>query len=83
MKTFRAHLTVSLAALAIFALSGCATTSQQSQSVPPLTNVYGIKKVQPDPTEGMNWMEKTGYYVGWIALESAYAFAAGNPAFSP
>jgi len=67
--------------LAAFAVSGCATTSQQSPLA--LTSVYGIEKVQPSPAANMDWMEKTGYYVGWLALESAYAFAAGDPAFSP
>jgi len=53
-------------------LSGCATTSQESAASPA-----------PSPTEDMNWIQKTGYYL-WEPFQSiAYGMAAGNPSFTP
>jgi hypothetical protein len=42
-----------------------------------------VEKVEPTPTEDMNPVEKTGYYLFWIAICTLYGFAGVTPASSP
>jgi hypothetical protein len=42
-----------------------------------------VEKVEPCPTEDMNPVEKTGYYLFWIAICTLYGFAGVTPASPP
>ena len=86
MKSFRARCICFLAALGIFILSGCASTSGDSVADYKPVSGYGMKgieKKQPSPTEDMNATEKTGYYLGWLPLDFLYGMAGGNPPYFP
>jgi hypothetical protein len=63
------------------AFSGCATTRHDTYSA--TNNSKGFEKEQSSPTENMNAIEKTGYYLGWLSLEFLYAWAGSSPTFSP
>jgi hypothetical protein len=67
--------------LAAGIVSGCATTGEMPASQPK--PVYGIEKKQTSPTADMTGLEKAGYYLGQVALDSLYIFASANPQFSP
>jgi hypothetical protein len=76
MKNTRAFLMMALVAASICIFSGCATTSHDSYTVVDQTT--GVEKKQASPTEDMNAVQKTGYYLGWLSLASLYAWAGGS-----
>jgi hypothetical protein len=68
-----------LLALAGCLQAGCVTNPSTNEAA--AGNTSRIEKVPPSPTANLNPMEKTGYYLGWFALESLYRTAASNPSF--
>jgi hypothetical protein len=81
MKNMRTFLMCFLVMAGAGVISGCATTSQDSYTT--LNDTSGFEKKQPSPTQDMNAVEKTGYYLGWLSLDVLYAWAGGSPSFSP
>ena len=65
----------------ICVFSGCATTSHDTYSATGDSSRF--EKKQPSPTEDMNAIEKTGYYLGWLSLDFLYGLAGSSPTFSP
>jgi hypothetical protein len=72
MKRLRTLSFCIVLSIAVSELSGCATIGGDSSSDP-----------KPSPTDDMNWVEKTGYYLWWPFQQIIYGIAAGNPSFSP
>jgi len=84
MKTFRTGLLGLLILSAVGAFSSCATTDRDAATNRPALTADGrIEKTPVSPTADMNWVELTGYYLGWWSLESLYIFAGSNPSYSP
>jgi hypothetical protein len=81
MKNMRAFLMSFLVVASTCVFSGCATTSHDSYTV--IDNPSGLEKKQPSPTEDMNAVEKTGYYLGWFSLVALYGWAGGAVPLSP
>jgi hypothetical protein len=79
MKIMRALLMSFLLLAGICVLSGCATTSHDTHSA--TSDSSRFEKKQPLPTEDMNAIEKTGYYLGWLSLDFLYGWAGSNPSF--
>jgi len=77
----RAFLMSWLAAVLVWALSGCASTRHDSYTA--LNDGSGLEQKQPAPTEGMTPAEATGYYLGWFSLASLYAWAGGSAPILP
>jgi hypothetical protein len=74
-------LTVALVVTSIWIFSGCATTSHDSYTV--VDHTTGLEKKEASPTEDMNAVQKTGYYLGWLSLDFLYGWAYSSPSFSP
>jgi hypothetical protein len=81
MKNMRAFLTSFLLVAGICVFAGCATTSPDSNTA--TNDSTRFEKKQPSPTEDMNAVQKTGYYLGLFSLDSLYLWAASDPSFSP
>ena len=62
-------------------LCGCTTTGRDPAFAEKPTTMPGIYQSQSTTpaTADMNWVQKTGYYLGWLSLYSLYAIAASNP----
>jgi hypothetical protein len=80
MKSFRVYL-MSIAVCCVCVLSGCATTNQESSSA--TTGIDKLEQRNQSSASDMNWAEKTAFYFGWFSLYALYAYAGGNPAYSP
>jgi|GEM_PF-2502163 len=81
MNNMRAFLMSFLLLAGTCVFSGCATTGHDTH--PATTASKGVEKAQPSPTENMNAMEKSGYYLGWLSLDFLYSLAGSSPTFSP
>ena len=84
MKTLISNFMVILLVAGAGLFAGCATGSHESTAGTQPTPMPGIyqEASKISPPADMNWLGKTGYYIGWISLECLYGFAAGNPSFS-
>ena len=81
MKNMRAFSMSFLVVAGICVFSGCATASHDTYSATGDSSRF-VKK-QPSPTEDMNSIEKTSYYLGWLSLDFLYGLAGSNPILSP
>ena len=81
MKNLRPFLMMALVAASIGVFTGCATNNHNSYATVDQTS--GLEKQQPSPTKDLNAVQTTGYYFGWFSLAALYAWAGGNPSFSP
>jgi hypothetical protein len=81
MKYLRVFLVSYLVVASASVFSGCASTSHDSYTA--LNDSSGLEKRQPSPTEDMNAMEKTGYYLGWYSLVALYVWAGGSAPILP
>jgi hypothetical protein len=86
VRSFRAFCICLLVLSGAWFLTGCATagrdsvTDVQTSSADGMT---GIEKKQPSPTDDMDSVQKTGYYLGWLSLDFLCAWAGGTPSFTP
>jgi hypothetical protein len=64
------------------AFSGCATSGHDSYTA--VNDSSGLEKKQPSPTDDMNVLQKTGYYLGWYSLAGLYLCAGSTvPVYPP
>jgi len=77
MKNLRTAVMLLMLIINVGYVSGCATTGQDSYV--SVSDTSRLEQKQEDPTDDMNWAEKTGCYLLWFALSVPYALAGGNP----
>jgi hypothetical protein len=81
MRNIRALFLSFLIVAGACLLSGCATTSNDSNAT--INNSSAAENNPLKPTEDMNAIQKSACYVAWFALAVAYGLGGGNAPLLP
>lgn len=86
MNTIRILLICCVTVCGTATFTGCATAGRDSSSSynpSAHSETRLVKGAPPAKDDDMNWVEKTGYTVGWAVLCLVYCYAQSNPGTPP